>query len=86
MTLTVDDAVADLPPASKLVYMVLDDAEGNSLLAEEIRERTALHRTTTYKACQKLLEAGLATHTYERSDGRRSRYTLADVNRNGSEA
>ena len=76
MTLTVDDAVADLPPSAKLVHCILRAEDG--LRHAEIRERGHLAKGTTTNALYYLLEADIVERRADMDDHRRSYYYLCD--------
>lgn len=59
MTLAVDQAVEDVPPSAKLVYLILSHAE-TDLTTAQLSNRTLLNRRTVNNALEKLREAGFA--------------------------
>ncbi|WP_135827318.1 MarR family transcriptional regulator [Halorussus halobius] len=69
------DAVRDLPPSAKLVYLVLKEA--GPLTQQDVIERTLLPDRTARGALDELVDAGVVEkRPYLGGDARQSVYTV----------
>lgn len=75
MSLTADeDPLADCPPSAQLVYLILRDADEESLCVADVRDRARLPESTTRYALERLVEAGAVAKKHDLGDTRRRRY------------
>lgn len=70
------DAVADLPPSAKLVFLVLD--HDNRLTQAALAEETLLPQRTVRYALDELRDAGVLREELNVMDARQRFYSLAD--------
>lgn len=70
------DAVADLPPSAKLVYLVLQEADG-ALTQSEVCDRTLLPRRTVRTALGRLDDEDLVEEDAFLGDARKRLYDVS---------
>jgi len=70
------DAVANLPPSAKLVYLVLQEVD--PLTQAELRQRTQLPDRTVRSALERLEEAGVIESQPYLGDARQTLYGLVE--------
>ena len=77
MTAERREAVADLPPSAKLVFVVLENHE--RLTQAALAEETLLPQRTVRYALEELREAGVLREELNIMDARQRFYSLADA-------
>ena len=73
---SIPESIADAPPATKLVYRTLADAD--ALSVSELADQTALDIRTCRRALRRLEENDLVTHDRDLTDLRRREYSLQE--------
>jgi biotin operon repressor len=77
----VPEYLLDVPPAAKLVYLVLEDADGR-ISAQQVAEETGLSRSAVTQSVDRLQDAGV--HVEETRDLGDLRYTAYELPEGGA--
>jgi DNA-binding HxlR family transcriptional regulator len=74
--------VDDLPPSSKLVWLVLAEHSDGELTHQDLVEMTGLNRRTLSNALSRLESEGVVERSTDMSDTRHRRYCLRNPEKN----